>query len=586
MKKGLAAIALAAVLILSWVIPAAAGNPGDNQGGYSGNSGSSGGSNWATSFYYQLGSGTVTAQLIAGKMGEVGTVTVWESPDNTNGKNINVEYDTVVGWNLTETDLYVGRGMTCDNAENKIPQDRTGNYNPDMFKNKNTFTTPISTFTYPPINEKGLGSGSWLCIAAYAELQSTDGSKTGKAWGDIFPVGQWKLPTNPITLEVWDQPGPNNHFFDLILSNVDAGYSIGDGHYGGWCADNKIGIDFDIYSVNVYSSLNLTSAPLYIKNSRQWDMINYVINHYVPGTDYSDVQDAIWYFTNNSTDQTTISQGLVNDAAAHGKGFVPGAGQIGAVILDPGEDLQPTFIELFAPTKCLKENSCRYNCNPGWSPCQNNWQPTNGSTCPQDWNPCSAPDHNGTPKFAPQYKWDSKSTPQQNLDHFRALCNIGYYKYKVTITKTGELDTSGSTWVIHYTYTVTNVGSVTLYNVAINDDKLGTIIAASKQINLSPPPPATQTYLNSVTRNVDYLVKPDDVSPIVNVATVSAQYKGGGVFKDATLDPPYSTTCTVTLPGPGSVLPELPAGVLLGVGLAGVGGFIMIKRRARVVTGK
>jgi hypothetical protein len=50
--------------------------------------------------------------------------------------------------------------------------------------------------------------------------------------------------------------------------------------------------------------------------------------------------------------------------------------------------------------------------------------------------------------------------------------------------------------------------------------------------------------------------------------------KVGGTY----LQPPAGTT--------GQVLPEMPAGILFGVGLAGIGGFVLIKRRSKVSSAK
>jgi hypothetical protein len=395
MKRGIAAIALAMVLLLSWVVPAAAHDSNNNQNGSWGG-GSYWGSTWGTSFFYKIGSGTVTAQLIAGKTpGKVGMVTVWE-----NEGNINVQFDVSAGWNLTETALGVGRGMTCDIAESKIAQ-KMGNYNPDKFPYRKTFDEFTSSCAYS-IEEGALGRGNWLCIAAYAELQTIDDStKTYKAWGDLSPMGAWKLPKTPITIKMDQFPDYNNHTFGIELSNVGAGYSVHNGVYAGWCADydTTFGSHTDPFTATLYSSLNLSHVPTYLKDV-PWDMLNYVVNHYDPTVDYYDVQLAIWYFTNTGIEQTTASQTLVDDALAHGTGFVPGPGQVGAVIIDRGQ-WQLIFIELYAPTGCYRESSCRHDCTPNWSPCSQSWNPS--SSCSQDWDP----------KWTPcSQKWNSKYTPQ------------------------------------------------------------------------------------------------------------------------------------------------------------------------------
>jgi hypothetical protein len=94
-------------------------------------------------------------------------------------------------------------------------------------------------------------------------------------------------------------------------------------------------------------------------------MINYVLNH-KQGTGV-DISQAIWFFVDGNgwsdtaaklladgypnTVPTTLAQTMVNDALAHGAGFVPGPGQIVAVICDPTDAaVQDTIIELTVPS--------------------------------------------------------------------------------------------------------------------------------------------------------------------------------------------------------------------------------------------
>lgn len=422
MKKGLTAIILSMVLLLSWVIPASANGFGGGAGG---------GTIWATSFFYKIGEGTVTAQLIAGKSGQIGTVTVWEDSGN-----INVQYDTNSTWNIAKTSLDVGRGSTTVKAESKIAHDKNGNYTPDKFDFIYQPGLAFDTYTYS-ISESSLGSGNWLCIAAYAN--ATSGAATSIAWGDVVPVGQWKLPNTAIDMQLLTVPGDGVHYTKVNLTGIGEGFSISNGDYNGWCGDEFDQMANELHHTKVYSSLNLYGAPAVIKNLK-WDKINYIINHYNPvGPDDEDariativnVQYAIWYFTNGDKDnQTAESQAMVNDAIANGSGFSAGPGQISAVILDPApanDDQQPPqlwpgqlmFIELFAPTRCYTEVTCRHDCNPGWSPCSN-WEPQKGSTC--NWNPGSFDSHYQSSNHGFHFTSNPKCSPKQNLDNFKKLC--------------------------------------------------------------------------------------------------------------------------------------------------------------------
>jgi hypothetical protein len=422
MKRIFLALSLAAVLSMIWVAPAAACNTPDNSNNH-GNSNNTTGAVWSTSFYYKIGSGTITAQLIAGEASQKGTIIAWEESGN-----INIQYDLLDGWTMDQTSLFIGRGSTAEKAEGKIPQDKKGNYYLDKFKNKHTLDASTITDSYS-ISENTLGSGKWLCIAAYAEVLNA--SATLNAWGDLVSVGSWKLPAKPITLELWDQPGANNTYMDFNLTDVESGYSlINNEVYGGWCANNVWGIDYAQYSAKVYSSLNLRKAPSYIKSEIQWNNVNYLLNHCLPGTDFLDVQAAIWYFTNsgdNKTDEywatlTEASQALITDAKANGNSFVPTAGQIGAVVFDLGTEIQPVFITLLAPTGCYKEDDCRHDCKPGWSPSQS-WEPVKNHSCQWNWNHNN---NNSTSHVSVKYHWNSSCTPQQNLNNYKKLCPFGH----------------------------------------------------------------------------------------------------------------------------------------------------------------
>jgi hypothetical protein len=64
-----------------------------------------------------------------------------------------------------------------------------------------------------------------------------------------------------------------------------------------------------------------------------WNQVNYVLNHKA-GT-FNDIQNAIWYFTNNITppvaDQNADYLSMVQGAIAN-PGYTPGAGDVTAVI--------------------------------------------------------------------------------------------------------------------------------------------------------------------------------------------------------------------------------------------------------------
>ena len=124
--------------------------------------------------------------------------------------------------------------------------------------------------------------------------------------------------------------------------------------YKGWCFDYGTNMPTEInISARLYSSLN---PPNYLKNEN-WSYINYIINHKPAGYNYLDIQIAMWYFINLGpvhSINTPLAQILINDALANGTNYVPGVGDLVAIIIDPvnnngtvgGHKIQYTFMEM------------------------------------------------------------------------------------------------------------------------------------------------------------------------------------------------------------------------------------------------
>ena len=77
-----------------------------------------------------------------------------------------------------------------------------------------------------------------------------------------------------------------------------------------------------------------------------FDKINWVLNH-KNGASITDIQTAIWYLTGAAAYPTSPGAiALVQDADANGTGYVPGPGEIMAVIVYVADTVQSTFIEV------------------------------------------------------------------------------------------------------------------------------------------------------------------------------------------------------------------------------------------------
>ena len=157
------------------------------------------------------------------------------------------------------------------------------------------------------------------------------------------------LPPDPVTMTIYDG---TISYFDTVLSNVPSGYNVANRIYLGWCNDIRYDIPRDTdFSVMLYSSC---APPVGLVGER-WDMINYILNH--KQGEMMDIQQAIWYFMKypDGTPEaewrpeytpTPAAQAIVDDALANGAGFVPGPGEVVAVICYPAEETQIPIIEL------------------------------------------------------------------------------------------------------------------------------------------------------------------------------------------------------------------------------------------------
>ncbi len=178
------------------------------------------------------------------------------------------------------------------------------------------------------------------------------------------PTPYPNLPTTPVTLTstlhdtLFSQSPPGSIWYlDNQLSGIGSGFDVSDGTYTpSWCVDRRglsLALDDQVY---LYSSLNLPAiSQLHIED---WNRINYVLNHIDPLATTADIQQAIWAFvgtypTNPDPTPTAISQAMITDATNNGGSYVPGPGDVVAVICFPTawetQNLQITIITLQIP---------------------------------------------------------------------------------------------------------------------------------------------------------------------------------------------------------------------------------------------
>lgn len=131
------------------------------------------------------------------------------------------------------------------------------------------------------------------------------------------------------------------------------------GIYPAWCVDLDHLINYLTYEGSTIPTFGDEANPAIVDRPENMDLINYILNqHYTDlGVHYYDVQLAIWMLIDDvwlgqeGQSYSETANQIVFDAQLNGEGFVPGCGQVGAVILEPDlPDVQVTIIEF--PINC------------------------------------------------------------------------------------------------------------------------------------------------------------------------------------------------------------------------------------------
>ena len=169
-------------------------------------------------------------------------------------------------------------------------------------------------------------------------------------------AGVLSLPTDPVFVAhgPWNA-GTLGGTIDITLNHVPTGdFDVSDGHYAGWCIEDNFRDDFNgpVTLRDSTESDTLSWPPSY--RAVPWDQVNYLLNH-KNGT-IQEVQAAMWLLTwgqSGTFPVTAAAQAMYDDAVANGTGFMPGPGQVVAVILE-GDGLGPdghqdTVIEVMVP---------------------------------------------------------------------------------------------------------------------------------------------------------------------------------------------------------------------------------------------
>ena len=175
------------------------------------------------------------------------------------------------------------------------------------------------------------------------------------------------LPYDPITAQIAIDYGDS--YFDITLSGIFGDYDVEDGVYEGWCIEYGPIYTPNPHAANLFSTacdaVSFLGIPL-----ENWSKVNFILNHDL-GATYNQIQHAIWHFANlgdpepSPPDSTT--EQLILNANNEGSGYIPGSGEVVAVVITPAtKDYQHTIIEVTVP-----EEDCTWN--PNWGNNTHEW---------------------------------------------------------------------------------------------------------------------------------------------------------------------------------------------------------------------
>jgi len=199
--------------------------------------------------------------------------------------------------------------------------------------------------------------------------------------GVAFAMGILNLPGVPVTVAHGPWNAGANSTLDVTLSEVPDGFDVTNGYYPGWCVEDNFQPDYSGPGVVLLDSTDTEplECPPNDYPGYPWDKINYLLNH-KNGT-IEDIQVAMWLLNGTyagTFPETPAATAMFDDAEANGGGFLPGPGEIVAVVLcvdgnSGAGTFQDTLIELVLPPEDFQ------GCTPGyWKQPQHlfAWAPT------------------------------------------------------------------------------------------------------------------------------------------------------------------------------------------------------------------
>ena len=354
-------------------------------------------------------------ELTAGGGSPSGAVTVGTVCVTQDGGNLIVEYQiTAAGWVIIGTHLHVATALE------DIPVTKKDSPKIGTFEHQTTHDPGVDYVVHTIPLPDGAKKNDTLYIAAHAVVND-DNCSVEELCADLLEVGEVHLVVTGVP------PGPDSLFYLPELAISNSGLSFLDKTHGGWCADQDgdIWLNDDpdhplwyeeYFTAQVYGSYcdNLpedlfvddNDTPLDLGDDVDYapnlDLVNWILNNVAVGDEtedceeieydgktyagytYGDIQGAIWYLLSGDMmgteqdpwDPCRVYE-IVADAEEFGEEFVPGCGQVMAVVLQPSSAVFPDWLMQLViipiPVPCCDETAwggpypnCRFN-DSDWS---------------------------------------------------------------------------------------------------------------------------------------------------------------------------------------------------------------------------
>jgi len=416
------------------------------------------------------------------------------------------ENKTVESMQDNSTDSIVNESIETEEIENNTKEDDNQNINNDLEEsdsnhndNSGSGTTSGGGSYTPPSS----GGNSGSPPNDPTEDEDSTSSSPEDCIVDLPPYSI--IAKVDLTMDI--------SYFITNLTGIFDSFDIENGSYLTWCIDYGEYMNYSQKNVTLYSTY--CPPEQYQLPPENWSAVNYIINNKPENVSYNDIQTAIWYYANFGTEPeepTPKAWDIIDEVETNnGTTFVPSPGDRIAIIVE--SDLDPTKDQLsiienplstipgpanLTLNKTVQMSTANIGDIVNYTYIVTNTGETSVESlalsddklgtillnqtilAPGEWTKAwkkytiKETDLPGPlVNTAVVTGLDTYTNQTVNDTDSCSLCLSYHSSIKIVKNAENENATLGST--VNYTYQVYNNGDVTLENVQVTDDKIGTI---------------------------------------------------------------------------------------------------------------